>query len=70
MKNMNNLSEFYKKRPSIDGFLHIREINLFIPSPLMPEIDIANKVIMKPFGMQSLVSNVSSMHCKQNYFQN
>ena len=37
---MNDISEFYENSPSIDGFLHIPEMNLFIPSSLMLEIDI------------------------------
>ena len=40
MKNVNDVYEFYENSPSIDGFLHIPEMNLFILSPLMPEINI------------------------------
>ena len=65
MKNVNDVSEFYKNSPSIDGFLHIPEMNLFIPSPLMPEIDI-HAIGGKQGDYEALWHAVPSKQCVIN----
>ena len=76
MKNVNDVSEFYDNRHSIDGFLHIPEMNLFSSSPLMPEINI-HATGGKQGDYEALWHAVpskqcvmSSMHCEQNLFRN
>ena len=65
MKNMNDVSEFYENGPSIDGFLHIPEMNLLIPSPLMPEIDI-HAIGGKQGDYEALWHAVPSKQCVIN----
>ena len=62
---MNDVSEFYENCPSIDGFLHIPEMNLFIPSPSMPEIDI-HAIGGKQGDYEALWHAVPSKQCVIN----
>ena len=65
---MNDVSEFCKNSPSIDGFLHIPEMNLFIPLPLMPEIDI-HAIGGKQGDYEALWHAVPSKQCVINALQ-
>ena len=68
MKNVNDVSEFYENSPSIDGFLHIQEMNLFISSPLMLEIDI-HVIGGKQGDYEALWHAVPSKQCVTNALQ-
>ena len=58
----------FKNSPSIDGFLHIPEMNLFILSHLMPEIDI-HSIGGKQGDYEALWHAVPSKECVINALQ-